>query len=157
MANETPTPMDNKELPMIKYLKDIKAASERTGDLVKNESTANSIIASALPEVLNDTRLYYARETLDTRQGLFEIDDYLRAMLLQDAKYYGGYTQAEVKPEAGAPLQRLGIDKAPPIITSAVLLDAKTHLANIISSPALVLVHHHYHILLFYANIYSIE
>ena len=90
MADETPTPMDNKELPMIKYLKDIKAASERTGDLVKNESTANSIIASALPEVLNDTRLYYARETLDTRQGLFEIDDYLRAILLQDAKYYGG-------------------------------------------------------------------
>jgi len=89
MADETPTPMDNKELPMIKYLKDIKAASERTGDLVKNESTANSIIASALPEVLNDTRLYYARETLDTRQGLFEIDDYLRAILLQDAKYYG--------------------------------------------------------------------
>ena len=89
MADETPTSMDNKELPMIKYLKDIKAASERTGDLVKNESTANSIIASALPEVLNDTRLYYARETLDTRQGLFEIDDYLRAILLQDAKYYG--------------------------------------------------------------------
>ena len=91
MADETPTPMDNKELPMIKYLKDIKAASERTGDLVKNESTANSIIASALPEVLNDTRLYYARETLDTKQGLFEIDDYLRAMLIQDARHYGVY------------------------------------------------------------------
>ena len=91
MANGTPTSMDNKELPMIKYLKDIKAASERTGDLVKNESTANSIIASALPEVLNDTRLYYARETLDTRQGLFEIDDYLRAMLIQDARHYGVY------------------------------------------------------------------
>jgi kynurenine formamidase len=49
---------------------------------------------------------------------------------VQDAKYYGGYTQAEVKPEAGAPLQRLGIDKAHPIITSAVLLDAKTYLGK---------------------------
>lgn len=45
-------------------------------------------------------------------------------------KYYGGYTQAEVKPTPDSPLQKLGIDKAPPIITSAVLLDAKTYLGK---------------------------
>jgi kynurenine formamidase len=42
------------------------------------------------------------------------------------AAYYGGHTQEEVKPTADSPLQKLGIDKAPPIITSAILLDAKT-------------------------------
>jgi kynurenine formamidase len=42
------------------------------------------------------------------------------------AAYYGGHTQQEVKPTADSPLQKLGIEKAPPIITSAVLLDAKT-------------------------------
>jgi kynurenine formamidase len=45
-------------------------------------------------------------------------------------KYYGGYTEAQVKPIPGSPLQKLGIDKAPPIITSAVLLDAKTYLGK---------------------------
>jgi kynurenine formamidase len=45
-------------------------------------------------------------------------------------KYYGGYTEAQVKPTPDSPLQKLGIDKAPPIITSAVLLDAKTHLGK---------------------------
>jgi kynurenine formamidase len=49
---------------------------------------------------------------------------------VDNAKYYGGYTQAEVKPVQGLPLHRLGIDKAPPIITSAVLLDAKKHLGK---------------------------
>ena len=44
--------------------------------------------------------------------------------------YYGGYTEAQVKPTPDSPLQKLGIDKAPPIITSAVLLDAKTHLGK---------------------------
>jgi kynurenine formamidase len=39
--------------------------------------------------------------------------------------YYGGFKQAEVKPGADSPLLKLGIDKAPPIVTSAVLLDAK--------------------------------
>jgi kynurenine formamidase len=39
-------------------------------------------------------------------------------------RYYGGLTQAEVKPADDAPLRHLGIDQAPPIITSAVLLDA---------------------------------
>lgn len=46
------------------------------------------------------------------------------------AKYYGGYTQAEVKPTPDSPLIKLGIDKVPPIITSAVLLDAKTYLGK---------------------------
>jgi len=46
------------------------------------------------------------------------------------AKYYGGYTQKDVKPKPDSPLQKLGMEKAPPIITTAVLLDAKTHLGK---------------------------
>jgi kynurenine formamidase len=46
------------------------------------------------------------------------------------ATYYGGYTQGDVKPTPDSPLRKLGIDKAPPIVTSAVLLDAKTHLGG---------------------------
>src|SRR5712671_5125059 len=46
------------------------------------------------------------------------------------ARYYGGYTQADVKPTADSPLQKLGIEKVPPIVTSAVLLDAKSHLGR---------------------------
>ena len=38
-------------------------------------------------------------------------------------RYYGGFTQQDVKPTADSPLLKLGIDKAPPIITTAVLLD----------------------------------
>lgn len=41
-----------------------------------------------------------------------------------DVKYYNGYTQAQVKPSATGGLQKLGIEKVPPIITSAVMLDA---------------------------------
>ena len=41
-----------------------------------------------------------------------------------DAKYYGGHGQKDVKPSADSPLLKLGIEKVPPIITSAVLLDA---------------------------------
>ncbi len=48
----------------------------------------------------------------------------------QDAKYYGGYTQQDVKPAPDGPLLKLGIDKAPPIITSAVLLDARAILGR---------------------------
>lgn len=44
--------------------------------------------------------------------------------------YFGGFTQADVKPTPGSPLLRLGIEKAPPILTSAVLLDARTYLGN---------------------------
>jgi kynurenine formamidase len=46
------------------------------------------------------------------------------------AKYYGGFSQAEVKPTPESPLLKLGIDKVPPIITSAVLLDAKAHVGG---------------------------
>jgi kynurenine formamidase len=45
----------------------------------------------------------------------------------KDAVYYGGFTQQDVKPTPDSPLLKLGIDKVPPIITSAVLLDAKTY------------------------------
>jgi kynurenine formamidase len=47
-----------------------------------------------------------------------------------DAKYYGGYTQQQVKPTPDSPLLKLGIEKAPPIVTSGVLLDAKAHLGG---------------------------
>jgi len=39
--------------------------------------------------------------------------------------YYGGYSQEEVKPTPDSPLLKLGLEKAPPLVTSAVLLDAK--------------------------------
>jgi kynurenine formamidase len=43
-----------------------------------------------------------------------------------DVQYYGGYTQKDVKPTPASPLMKLGVEKSPPIITTAVLLDAKT-------------------------------
>jgi kynurenine formamidase len=42
------------------------------------------------------------------------------------AVYYGGFTQAEVKPTPDSPLLKLGMEKVPPILTTAVLLDAKS-------------------------------
>jgi kynurenine formamidase len=48
----------------------------------------------------------------------------------QDAVYYGGLTQQEVKPTPDSALLKLGIDKAPPIVTSAVLLDAKSYVGK---------------------------
>ena len=44
---------------------------------------------------------------------------------LESAHYYGGLTQSDVKPTPDSPLLKLGIEQAPPIVTSAVLLDAK--------------------------------
>lgn len=44
--------------------------------------------------------------------------------------YYNGFTQADVKPYPTAPLARLGVENVPPLVTSAVLLDARTHLNN---------------------------
>ena len=41
------------------------------------------------------------------------------------AVYYGGMKQSEVKPTPDSPLLKLGIEKAPPIISSAIVLDAK--------------------------------
>ncbi len=46
------------------------------------------------------------------------------------ASYYGGYTQADVKPTPDSPLLKLGMENVPPIITSAILLDARTHLGG---------------------------
>jgi kynurenine formamidase len=46
------------------------------------------------------------------------------------AHYYNGFTQNQVKPAPDAPLLRLGIENAPPIVTSAVLLDARTYLGH---------------------------
>ena len=41
------------------------------------------------------------------------------------ARYYGGFTQKDVKPTPDSPLLKLGIEMIRPIITSAVVLDAK--------------------------------
>ncbi len=49
---------------------------------------------------------------------------------LDSAQYYGGFTQGQVKPSPDSPLLKLGIEQVPPIVTSAVLLDAKTHLGG---------------------------
>jgi len=49
---------------------------------------------------------------------------------VDSAKYYGGYAHSEVKPSPDSPLQKLGIAKAPPIVTSAVLLDARAHVGG---------------------------
>ena len=46
------------------------------------------------------------------------------------ARYYGGFTQQQVKPTPDSPLLKLGMEKAPPIVTSAVLLDAKAVVGN---------------------------
>jgi len=46
------------------------------------------------------------------------------------AVYYGGMKQSEVKPTPDSPLLKLGIEKAPPIITTAVVLDAKAHVGG---------------------------
>lgn len=43
------------------------------------------------------------------------------------AEYYGGYTQENVKPSPDSPLLKLGIEQVPPIVTTAVLLDARAN------------------------------
>jgi kynurenine formamidase len=48
----------------------------------------------------------------------------------EGAVYYGGLTQKEVKPTPDSPLLKLGIDKAPPIVTSAILFDAKAYIGR---------------------------
>ena len=47
-----------------------------------------------------------------------------------DASYYGGFKQQDVKPTPDSPLLKLGIDKIPPLVTSVVLLDAKEQSAR---------------------------
>ena len=45
----------------------------------------------------------------------------------EQVRYYNGFTQSDVKPVADGPLRKLGVDKAVPIVTSAVMLDAKAY------------------------------
>jgi len=47
-----------------------------------------------------------------------------------DASYYGGFKQQDVKPTPDSPLLKLGIEKIPPLVTTAVLLDAKRHVGK---------------------------
>jgi kynurenine formamidase len=49
---------------------------------------------------------------------------------VEEANYYGGHAQKDVKPAPDSPLLKLGMDKVPPIITTAVLLDAKQHVGR---------------------------
>jgi kynurenine formamidase len=49
---------------------------------------------------------------------------------VDDVFYYGGFTQKDVKPSPDTVVAKLGIHNVPPIVTSAVLLDAKAHLGN---------------------------
>jgi kynurenine formamidase len=48
----------------------------------------------------------------------------------EDLMYYGGYTHSEVQPGSEGPLQRLGMENVPPIVTSAVLLNAQEYVGN---------------------------
>jgi len=48
----------------------------------------------------------------------------------QGAHYYGGFTQKDVKPTPELPLLKLGMEKVAPIVTSAILLDAKKHVGG---------------------------
>jgi kynurenine formamidase len=49
---------------------------------------------------------------------------------VEGAQYYGGFSQKDVKPTPESGLMKLGMEKAPPLITTAVLLDAKSHVGK---------------------------
>jgi kynurenine formamidase len=49
----------------------------------------------------------------------------LQPLSVANATYHGGLTQAEVKPSPEQRLARLGVENVPPIITTAILLDAE--------------------------------
>lgn len=51
-------------------------------------------------------------------------------LVTDGARYYGGFTQEDVKPTPDSPLLKLGMEKIPPIITSAILLDARKHVGG---------------------------
>ena len=53
-----------------------------------------------------------------------------------DVMYYGRTPASEVKPNDDSPLLKLGIEQIPPLVTSAVLLDAKRHLGEGKALPA---------------------
>ncbi|MFZ2652924.1 MAG: cyclase family protein [Burkholderiaceae bacterium] len=46
------------------------------------------------------------------------------------AVYYGGFLGKDVKPTPDSPLLKLGMEQVPPIVSSAVLLDAKAHVGK---------------------------
>jgi kynurenine formamidase len=48
----------------------------------------------------------------------------------EQSVYYGGFTQAEVKPSPDSALEKLGVDKIPPIVTTGLLLDARSHIGG---------------------------
>jgi kynurenine formamidase len=54
-------------------------------------------------------------------QGAFPVDA---------VQYYGGFGQKDIKPAPDSPLLKMGMDKVPPIITEAVLLDARSYLGK---------------------------
>jgi kynurenine formamidase len=49
---------------------------------------------------------------------------------VEASMYYGGFTQAQVKPEPSESLQKLGVDRIPPIVSTALLLDARAQLGG---------------------------
>ena len=53
-------------------------------------------------------------------------------------RYYNGFTQAQVKPSPDAPLLKLGVDKAVPVMTSAVMLDAVAYRGRRLDAGELV-------------------
>jgi kynurenine formamidase len=57
---------------------------------------------------------------------------------LAGATYYGGFTQQDVKPTPDSPLLKLGMDKVPPIVTSAVLFDARAYKKKAMEAGELV-------------------
>jgi len=52
------------------------------------------------------------------------------AFAADEASYYGGYKQRDVKPSADSPLLKLGIEKMPALVTTALLLDARSVVGN---------------------------
>jgi kynurenine formamidase len=48
----------------------------------------------------------------------------------EQSRYYGGHAQSQVKPTPEGPLEKLGVDKIPPIVTTALLLDARAHMGG---------------------------
>lgn len=48
----------------------------------------------------------------------------------EDVTYYGGQPGRDVKPTSESPLLKLGIDAIPPIVTTAIVLDAKKHVGG---------------------------
>ena len=58
------------------------------------------------------------------------------------AVYYNGFLQHEVKPTPDSHLLKLGMEKAPPIITTAVLLDAQRHFGRPLDAGEVITAAH---------------